>query len=112
MIDPLFWEDRKVFITGHTGFKGGWLSLWLKNLGAHVTGYSLPPISKYAFYTQADVNHSLVHSAFADIRDFETLKKEMQASEPSIVVHMAAQPLVIDSYLNPINRSLALSSPF
>ena len=99
MIDPLFWKDRKVFITGHTGFKGGWLSLWLKDLGAHVTGYALSPTSEQAFYTQASVNHSLVHSTFADIRDLETFKKEMQAAEPSIVVHLAAQPLVIDSYL-------------
>ena len=103
MIDPYFWKDRKVFITGHTGFKGGWLSLWLKDLGAHVTGYALSPTSEQAFYTQASVNHSLVHGTFADIRDLVAFKKAMQAAEPSIVVHMAAQPLVIDSYLDPVN---------
>jgi CDP-glucose 4,6-dehydratase len=103
VIDPLFWKDRKVFITGHTGFKGSWLSLWLKDLGAHVTGYALSPTTEQALYTQASVNHSLVHSTFADICDLETFKKEMQAAEPSIVVHLAAQPLVINSYLDPIN---------
>jgi CDP-glucose 4,6-dehydratase len=103
VIDPLFWKDRKVFITGHTGFKGGWLSLWLKDLGAKVTGYALSPYSKKAFYTQASVNHSLAHNTFADIRNLETFKKEMQAAEPSIVIHLAAQPLVIDSYLDPVN---------
>ena len=103
MIDPLFWKDRKVFITGHTGFKGSWLSLWLNELGAHVTGYALSPTSEQALYNQASVYHSLVHSTFADIRDLETFKKEMQAAEPSIVIHLAAQPLVIDSYLDPIN---------
>jgi CDP-glucose 4,6-dehydratase len=102
VIDPLFWKDRKVFITGHTGFKGGWLSLWLKNLGADVTGYALPPSNEHAFYSQASINNSLVRSTFADIRNLKTFKMEMQAAEPSIVVHMAAQPLVIDSYSDPI----------
>ena len=103
MIDPLFWKDRKVFITGHTGFKGGWLSHWLKNLGAHVNGYALPPNEDQSFYTQTSVSHSLLSNTFSDIRHLDSFKKAMQLAEPSIVIHLAAQPLVIDSYLDPIS---------
>ena len=103
MIDPLFWKDRKVFITGHTGFKGGWLSHWLKNLGAHVSGYALPPNVDQSFYTQTSVKHSLLCNTFSDIRHLENFKKSMQEAQPSIVIHLAAQPLVIDSYSNPID---------
>ena len=103
MIDPLFWKDRKVLITGHTGFKGGWLSHWLKNLGAHVNGYALPPNAGHSFYTQTSVSHSLLSNTFSDIRHLDAFKKAMQLAEPSIVIHLAAQPLVIDSYLDPIS---------
>ena len=102
MIDPLFWKGRKVFITGQTGFKGGWLSHWLKNLGAHVYGYALSPDLKQSFYTQASVNHSLLSDTFSDIRDLEAFKQAMQEANPSIVIHLAAQPLVVDSYSDPV----------
>jgi len=102
VIDPLFWKGRKVFITGQTGFKGGWLSHWLKNLGAHVYGYALSPDLKQSFYTQASVNHSLLSDTFSDIRDLEAFKQAMQEANPSIVIHLAAQPLVVDSYSDPL----------
>ena len=103
MIDPLFWKDRKVFITGHTGFKGGWLSHWLKNLGAHVYGYALPPNEEQSFFSKTLVSDSLFSNTFSDIRNLDAFKKAMQLAEPSIVIHLAAQPLVIASYLDPIS---------
>ena len=102
MIDSLFWKDRKVFITGHTGFKGGWLTHWLKNMGAHVNGYALAPNGIQSFYNQTSVSQSLLTNTFSDIRHLDTFKNAMQAAEPSIVIHLAAQPLVIDSYSDPV----------
>ena len=103
MIDSNFWKDRNVFITGHTGFKGGWLALWLNHLGAKVSGYALPPPDGYSFYTEVLANHSLERNTYGDIRNLESFTKAMQSSKPSVVIHLAAQPLVIDSYLDPIN---------
>lgn len=102
MIDTLFWQGRKVFITGHTGFKGSWLSLWLKELGADVTGYALAPPSKSSVYRDACVECSLLQSHYADIRDLKAFQQAMQTAEPEIVIHMAAQALVRDSYTDPI----------
>tara|TARA_B100000795_G_C22721626_1_gene407701 strand:- start:39 stop:1109 length:1071 start_codon:yes stop_codon:yes gene_type:complete len=103
VIDSNFWKDRNVFITGHTGFKGGWLALWLNHLGAKVSGYALPPPDGYSFYTEVLANHSLERNTYGDIRNLESFTKAMQSSKPSVVIHLAAQPLVIDSYLDPIN---------
>ena len=103
VIDNSFWKDRNVFITGHTGFKGGWLSIWLNQLGANVTGYALEPIKEDSFFYQASVNDFLFNSVYGDIRDLKTFKKTIQLSEPSILIHLAAQPLVIDSYNDPLN---------
>ena len=99
---PQFWLGKKVFLTGHTGFKGGWLSLWLASLGAKVTGYALAPNSQPNFFQSAKVNDDLEKSYIADICDFENLRKAMHDTKPDIVIHMAAQPLVRYSYLNPV----------
>jgi CDP-glucose 4,6-dehydratase len=101
-VDPLFWEGKKVFLTGHTGFKGGWLSLWLSSMGAQVIGYSLAPITKPSFFEVAKVFGELEKSHIADIRDLDALKKAMADAKPEIVIHMAAQPLVRYSYVNPV----------
>jgi CDP-glucose 4,6-dehydratase len=102
VITPSFWDKRKVLLTGHTGFKGSWLSLWLKQLGAEVTGYALDPPTDPAIYYAASVDQSLDKSIHADIRDSITFTRTMQAAEPEIVIHMAAQPLVRDSYTDPV----------
>lgn len=96
-----FWKHRKVFITGHTGFKGSWLSLWLQSLGADLTGYALAPPTTPNLFTLTGVPNGMKHIV-GDIRDFDFLKTSLQAAEPEIVIHMAAQPLVRYSYKEPI----------
>ena len=76
MPSKIFWEKKKVFITGHTGFKGGWLCVWLNNLGANVTGYSLRPSTSQSFYDTCKVE-SICNSIFGDILDYEHLKKSI-----------------------------------
>ena len=97
-----FWLGKKVFVTGHTGFKGGWLSLWLKSLGAEVYGYALNPPTTPNLFTEARVSESLVFNTIADIRDAALLEKAMLVSQPDIVFHLAAQPLVRYSYAEPV----------
>ena len=101
-VNPSFWSGKRVFLTGHTGFKGGWLSLWLSSMGAKVTGYSLAPNTNPNFYDVAKVEGDLEKSHIADIRDLSTLQKAMSDASPEIVIHMAAQPLVRYSYANPV----------
>ena len=101
-VDPFFWKDKKVFLTGHTGFKGGWLSLWLSSMGAKVTGYSLSPVTKPNFFDELAINYVIEKSHIADIRDMLSVKKAMLDAMPDLVIHMAAQPLVRYSYLNPV----------
>ena len=96
-----FWQGKRVFITGHTGFKGSWLSLWLQSLGSEVTGYALTPPTTPNLFKEADVEKGM-RSIIADIRDLPTLKKAMQKACPEIVIHMAAQPLVRQSYEEPV----------
>ena len=93
-VNPSFWNGKQVFLTGHTGFKGGWLSLWLASMGAKVTGYSLKPNTTPNFFEVTQVQGDLEHSHVADIRDLEKLQKAMADARPEIVIHMAAQPLV------------------
>ena len=101
-VNPSFWRGKKVFLTGHTGFKGGWLSLWLSSMGANVTGYGLAPNTTPSFFEVSKVESSLKKSDIADIRDLEKLQKAMADASPEIVIHMAAQPLVRYSYTNPV----------
>lgn len=101
MPDRNFWKNRRVFLTGHTGFKGSWLSLWLEALGAEVTGYALPPPTQPALFEQARVAKSL-DSIFADIRDFGRLTKAIDDCQPEVVIHMAAQTVVRRGYEDPI----------
>lgn len=101
-VNPSFWNGKHVFMTGHTGFKGGWLSLWLVSMGAKVTGYALSPNTTPKFFEVAKVEAGLEHSHIADIRDLENLQKVMAQARPEIVIHMAAQPLVHYSYANPV----------
>lgn len=97
-----FWRDKTVFITGHTGFKGGWLALWLHQMGARVHGYALAPNTKPNLFTEADVAGVLVEHKIADIRDAQALHAAMAAAQPEIVLHLAAQPLVRYSYEEPV----------
>lgn len=101
MLNRSFWKDRCVFLTGHTGFKGSWLSLWLRALGADVTGYSLDPPTQPNLFEQAEVANS-VRSIRGDIRDFARLKATMAECRPTVVIHMAAQSVVRQGYNDPI----------
>ena len=96
-----FWSGRRVLITGHTGFKGGWLAIWLKKLGADLTGIALPPTTCPNLFELAQID-SLVKNHFIDIRDFTKLSKIVRVAEPEIVFHLAAQPLVRTSYRDPL----------
>lgn len=96
-----FWRDRRVLLSGHTGFKGAWLSLWLQRLGAEVTGIALPPNTSPSLFELARVADGM-HSHFCDIRDAEGLAAIVRATRPEIVFHLAAQPLVHVSYRDPI----------
>lgn len=96
-----FWKGKKVLITGHTGFKGGWLSFWLKILGADVVGYALPPSTNPNLFQIADIPRGM-NSVVADVRDFAHLKKIVAQSMPEIMFHLAAQPLVRYSYVDPL----------
>jgi CDP-glucose 4,6-dehydratase len=101
VINKNFWKNKKVLITGHTGFKGSWLSLWLQNIGANVIGYSLPPPTKPNMFEVADVAQGMT-SITGDIRDLEYLKSVLATHRPEIIIHMAAQSLVRYSYKNPL----------
>jgi CDP-glucose 4,6-dehydratase len=101
MLDRSFWKGRRVLLTGHTGFKGSWLSLWLKTLGANVTGYALEPPTQPNLFEQADVAKS-IQSICGDIRDFPQLKTAVSECRPEVVVHMAAQSVVRRGYEDPI----------
>jgi CDP-glucose 4,6-dehydratase len=101
MVNQGFWKKKRVFITGHTGFKGAWLTLWLKRLDAEVTGYSLEPPTTPNLYDLARIEE-LINGIEADIRDFDRLKKAIEAHQPEIVFHLAAQALVRRSYQAPV----------
>lgn len=98
---PSFYRNRKVLLTGHTGFKGSWLALWLHSLGAVVRGIALEPAEDAPLYNQFD-GDALVESRIGDIRNFEWLRQEVVDFNPEFIFHLAAQPLVIHGYANPL----------
>jgi CDP-glucose 4,6-dehydratase len=100
-IDPAFWRGKRVLLTGHTGFKGSWLSLWLQSLGAELQGLALEPPTTPSLFAAARVGKDMA-STIGDIRDLETVRRCMAACKPEIVIHMAAQPLVRLSYSDPV----------
>jgi CDP-glucose 4,6-dehydratase len=100
--DPAFWRGRRVFLTGHTGFKGSWLTLWLESLGADVFGYALAPPTRPSLYEQAQVGHTH-RSIIGDVRDAERLNNAMSSYRPQVVIHMAAQSVVKRGYADPVD---------
>jgi len=100
-LNRAFWQGKRVFLTGHTGFKGAWLSLWLKRLGADVTGFALEPPTSPSLFALAKVSAGL-NSVIGDIRDLNHVKSAMFEAQPEVVIHMAAQSLVLQSYNDPL----------
>ena len=101
-VNPVFWKGKKVFLTGHTGFKGGWLSLWLASMGARVVGYALAPNTTPNLFDVLAIDSVIEKSHINDIRDLAGLQNAMSEAKPDVVIHMAAQPLVRYSYVNPV----------
>ena len=99
--NPGFWRGKRVLLTGHTGFKGSWLSLWLQSLDAQVVGYALAPPTKPSLFEVAGVEKGMI-SIIGDIRDLEHIRTVFAEHRPEIVIHMAAQPLVRYSYIEPV----------
>ncbi|HXP94016.1 MAG TPA: CDP-glucose 4,6-dehydratase [Candidatus Binatia bacterium] len=100
-IDASFWRDRAVFITGNTGFKGSWLSLWLSELGAAVSGYALEPDTEPSLFAIAGVG-DVAETTIGDVRDLGALERSMKAAEPSVAFHLASQPLVRRGLREPV----------
>ncbi len=100
-ITPSFWRGKRVFLTGHTGFKGSWLALWLQQLGAQVTGYALPPTTTPSLFELAGVA-KYMHSILEDIRNPAALQQALETARPEIILHLAAQALVSDGYTDPV----------
>ncbi|WP_441972185.1 CDP-glucose 4,6-dehydratase [Paenibacillus sp. 2KB_20] len=102
MVEHSFWSGKKVFLTGHTGFKGSWLSIWLHSMGAKVTGYSLSAPTTPSLFELGNVEEVLVDSVIGNVTNLEILRDTMQDANPEIIIHMAAQPLVRKSYEDPV----------
>ncbi|MEM9340742.1 MAG: CDP-glucose 4,6-dehydratase [Bacteroidota bacterium] len=100
-MNPVFWKNKRVFITGHTGFKGSWLSLWLQSVGASLKGYSLEAPTSPSLFEEAKVGDGMV-SEIGDIRNYDQMLASIKAFQPDIVLHLAAQPLVRQSYSDPL----------
>ena len=101
MLDPAFWSQQRVLVTGHTGFKGAWLSLWLRRMGADVVGFAKKPATEPALFTEATIE-SDVPTRFGDIADVEAVGEAITEAEPSIVLHLAAQAIVRQSFHDPV----------
>jgi len=97
-----FWSGKRVLLSGHTGFKGGWLTLWLSDMGAEVHGYALPPATEPNFFTVTNLQDRLASSTINDIRDAPVIMEKVKTVRPEIVLHLAAQPLVRYSYVAPV----------
>lgn len=107
VVNPAFWRGKRVVLTGHTGFKGSWLALWLQNMGAELTGLALPPDTTPALFELANVTQFAqftqgMTSVFGDIRDAAIVEQTLQAANPEILLHLAAQPLVSEGYRDPV----------
>lgn len=100
-VNPAFWSGKRVYLTGHTGFKGSWLALWLQSMGAVVKGFALAPPTTPSLFEQARVSDGMI-SEIGDIRDLAAVTKSMVDFDPEIFIHMAAQPLVRLSYREPV----------
>ena len=100
-MNPLFWERKRVLVTGHTGFKGGWLSLWLHRLGAEVHGYSLAPPTTPSFFDVLSLETS-INDSRGDVRNREQVSQTFARAQPEVIFHLAAQPLVRRSYADPV----------
>ncbi|NTW88907.1 MAG: NAD-dependent epimerase/dehydratase family protein, partial [Desulfobulbaceae bacterium] len=100
MPDSSFWANKKVLVTGHTGFKGSWLAIWLNMIGAEVTGYALDPLTENDNFVLSGIGSRIIHH-IGDICDFERLRQTFEQARPEVVFHLAAQPLVRESYNTP-----------
>ena len=101
-LSPRFWQGRSVFMTGHTGFKGGWLALWLHVLGARIHGYALDPPARPNLLDAARIASLLATDVRANLSDFDRVRAAVTGAQPSVILHLAAQPLVRESYRDPI----------
>ena len=106
MLTPSFWAGRRVLLTGHTGFKGSWLSLWLLQLGAELWGYALPPEGHRSLFDELSLakDSGQLHHHLGDLCDLHALKEVVQQAQPEVVLHLAAQPLVCLLYTSPSPR--------
>jgi CDP-glucose 4,6-dehydratase len=102
VINTNFWQNKNIFLTGHTGFKGSWLTLWLEQLGANITGYALPPDTNPAMFNILQIDKHVKNNIYGDICNEQQLSQAMQEAQPEIVIHLAAQSLVRESYTNPV----------
>lgn len=106
VIQAEFWKGKRVFLTGNTGFKGAWLSIWLAELGAEVFGYALDPPTDPSIFTMGKLTERGIHTTIGNINDEQLLRSSVKACNPEIVFHLAAQPIVRTSYEDPINTFL------
>ena len=103
MVKKNFWKNKKVLITGHTGFKGSWLSFYLHSLGSQIIGYSLRPKSYHRLFSLLNIKNKVNHNIFGNILDKKKILKIINKHKPEIIFHLAAQPFVIDSYVDSLN---------